>query len=117
MRIDPFNKDVSSLGIMARCKHIYDTWRGITHWELTPGEKYHVTHTRMSSDYTYVTLEGRDKTYNSVCFEFLIDGKEHDIYSDERCWSDALIRLHKALEEKYRQETETIPENEQEHQV
>lgn len=71
----------------------------------------------MSSDYTYVTLEGRDKTYNSVCFEFLIDGKEHDIYTDERCWSDALIRRHKALEEKYRQETETIPENEQEHQV
>lgn len=116
MRNDSFNKDVSSLGIMARCKDIYETWRGITHWELTPGEIYHVTHIRMSSDFTYVTLEGGDKTYNSVCFEFLIDGNKHDIYSDERCWSDALIRRHQALEERYRQETETQTENEHEHQ-
>jgi len=104
MNIDPFIKDVSTLGITARCLHIYDTWRGITHGNLTPGECYHVTHIRMTSDYTYITLEGEGGTYSSVCFEFMIDGKEHNIFTDERCWSDELIRRHRMLEEKYGRE-------------
>lgn len=111
MRTDPYIKDVSSLGITARCKDDYDPWRCRFHRELTPGETYHVTRIRMTPDFTYIWLEGREDSYNSVSFEFLVDGREHDIYTDERCWSDTLIHRLQALEEKYRQET-GIPENE-----
>lgn len=105
MRTDPYIKDVSSLGITAICNDNYDPWRCRFHHGLIPGESYHVTHIRMTPDFTYIWLEGREENYNSVSFGFLLDGREHDIYSDERCWSDMLKRRMQALEEKYRHET------------
>lgn len=107
MRTDPYIQDVSSLGITARCVDNYDPWRCRFHPELTQGESYHVTHIRMTPDFTYIWLEGREGTYNSVSFEFLLDGAEHDIYSDERCWSEMLKRRLNALEEKYEHKTIT----------
>lgn len=98
MRTDPYIKEVSSLGIMARCKDDYDPWRCCFHPELSPGESYPVTHIRMTSDFTYLKLEGKDGCYNSVCFDFLIGGNEHDIYNDIRCWSEPLIRRMQLFE-------------------
>lgn len=104
MEENRYIKDVSCLGITAMCKDIYDIWRGEVHSELCPGEIYKVTHIRMTSDFCYIWLEGKDGNYNSVSFDFFLDGKEHDIFSDERCWSDALIRRNEILQERYSRE-------------
>lgn len=107
MHTDPYIQDVSSLGITARCVDNYDPWHCRFLPELTTGESYHVTHIRMTPDFTYIWLEGREGSYNSVSFEFLLDGVEHDICSDERCWSESLKRRQHALEEKYKHKTKT----------
>ena len=94
-------KDVSELGLKAKCIHIFDTWRGDTYEVLTPGEIYEISHIRMTTDFTYIYLKGVEGDFNSVCFEFYLDGKEHDICNDERCWSDALVKRHTALLKRY----------------
>lgn len=107
MRTDPYIKDVSSLGITARCKDNYDPWRCRFYRGIIQGESYHVTHIRMTSDFTYIKLEDKEDTYNSVNFEFILDGKEHDIYSDNRCMSDVLLLRQQILEERYKHEIAT----------
>jgi len=98
---DIYRKDVSQLHITALCKNNYDPWRCHFHPELTPGEIYKVTHIRMTSDFTYINLEDKEGSYNSVSFDFFLDGEPHNIYEDERCQSEALIRRDRALREQY----------------
>ena len=107
---DRWIKDVSELGLTAKCIHIFDGWRGDTYDVLTPGETYEISHIRMTDDFTYIFLKGMEDDFNSVCFEFYLDGKEHDIYSDERCWSDALIMRYKALLGRYQDHQTTNEE-------
>jgi len=90
MSSDPYITDVSALGISALCVEAYDPWQARFHPELSPGETYRVTHVRMTTDITYIRLEGKDGNYNSVSFKFMIEGKAHNIYSDERCRSEML---------------------------
>jgi len=87
---DKWTKDVSALGIEALCKYNLDN--------LKAGSKYKVTHIRMTTDFTEISLEEIESSFNSVDFKFFLDGKEHDIYTDERCFSDALKARHAALE-------------------
>ena len=37
----------------------------------------------MTTDLTYIYLKGVEGDFNSVCFEFYLDGKEHDISNDD----------------------------------
>ena len=95
---DNWTKDVSALGIEALSKNNYDRWRRKSYDNLKVGSKYKVTHIRMTTDFTFISLEGIEGSFNSVAFDFFIDGKEHNIYTDERCFSDALKAKHAALE-------------------
>ena len=90
-------KDVTNLGIKAKCIDFYDTWRGRTHNNLKVDEMYKITHIYMTTDITYLYLDGVEGDFNSRCFEFYLNNKKHDISSDERCWSDALIERHRRL--------------------
>ena len=91
-------KDVSNLDLKAKCIDIYDTWRGITHNNLKIGEMYKITHIYMTTDLSYLYLDGFEGDFNSICFEVYLNGKKHNISSDEQCWSDALIERHRLLE-------------------
>ena len=90
-------KDVSNLDLKAKCIDIYDTWRGITHNNLKIGEMYKITHIYMTTDFTYLYLEGLEGDFHSMCFDFYQNGEKHDIWSDKRCWSDALLQRHQIL--------------------
>ena len=92
-------KDVSSLGIEAVCNDIYDIWSGEVYDCLKEGQTYKVARILMTTDFTKVFFDGYEGSFNSVNFDFFIDGKEHDIYEDERCWSEALIQRHQRLQE------------------
>jgi hypothetical protein len=89
-------KDVSNLDIVAKC--INDNTTTFND-DLCVGKTYKITHIRMNTSWTYIYLENLDGCFNSVNFDFYLNGEKHDIYNDERCWSDALIRKHEALNE------------------
>ena len=46
------------------------------------GTEVKVDKVSMGQSHTYIFLEGFSGSFNSVHFEFLIDGKPHDIYGD-----------------------------------
>lgn len=94
---DPYLVDVTNLNIEALCLDRCDTYRGDYHEELVVGQRYKVTHIRMTLDFTYVYLEGYDTDCNSISFEFYIGDNPHCIYDDERCYSEALKRRHAIL--------------------
>lgn len=52
--------------------------------DLEVGKEYEVESIEMGQSYTSIFLKNRKGSYNSVIFEFYEDGKELDIYSDER---------------------------------
>lgn len=52
--------------------------------DLEVGKDYEVERVDMGQSYTSITLKDRKGSYNSVIFEFYEDGKELDIYSDDR---------------------------------
>lgn len=49
---------------------------------LIVGEAYIVKHVHMGQSHTSIELEGVDSSFNSVLFDFYVDGNPHCIFSD-----------------------------------
>lgn len=69
--------------LIAKCKKNIDPW-GDKETDLVVGEEYEVERIEMGQSSTSIELKGKNFYYNSVMFDFYEDGKEIDIYSDER---------------------------------
>lgn len=69
--------------LIAKCKKNIDP-RGDKETDLVIGEEYEVERVEMGQSSTSIELKGKDFCYNSVMFDFYEEGKEIDIYRDER---------------------------------
>jgi hypothetical protein len=69
--------------LIAKCKKNIDPW-GDKETDLVVGEENEVERVEMGQSSTSIELKGKSLCYNSVIFDFYEDGKEMDIYSDER---------------------------------
>lgn len=78
--------------LIAKCKKNIDPW-GNKQTSLVVGQIYNVENVVMGRWHTDIYLKGRKDNYNSVMFDFYEDGKEIDIYSDER-YNPYLRRLN-----------------------